>query len=336
MLYNIGLIVAAALLTGLAVVVIRYFGLWFRGWVTRAGIGLPSLVFMSLRGVKPAVIVDAQILAAQAGLDRTPSSKLEAHFLAGGDVLRLAQALIVAQRARIDLTWDAAAAIDLAGRDVLEAVRVSVNPVVIACPDLDSGRSTLDAVARDGVQLKVRVLVTVRTNLGQLIGGATERTVIARVGEGIVSAIGSCDAYTDALANPLIIARQVLEAGLDAQTAFQLVSVDIADITVGRNIGARLQMDQAEADMRVARAQAEQRRAMAIAHQQEMVAATVENQAALVLAEAKIPHAMAQAFRRGDSVRRGRRHALPMDRATAFPVIRRSPSRKRNRQISPL
>lgn len=315
MLYNIGLVVAAVVLLALAVVVIRYFGLWFRAWVTHAGISLPSLVFMSLRGVSPTVIVDAQVMAVQAGLPRTPSSKLEAHYLAGGNVLRLARALIAAQRARIELTWDAAAAIDLSGRDVLEAVRVSVNPIVIACPDPDTGRPTLDAVARDGIQLKVRVLVTVRTNLAQLIGGATERTIIARVGEGIVSAIGSCETYTVALANPLLIARKVLQSGLDSQTAFELVSVDIADITVGNNIGARLQMDQAEADMRVARALAEQRRAMAVARVQEMIAMTVESEAVRVLSEAAVPSAMAQAFRNGNTRRLAKRSVLPMDRA---------------------
>lgn len=324
MLSNIGLVVAAVVSVVLAVVVIRYFGLWFRGWVTRAGISLPSLVFMSLRGVNPAVIVDAQVLSVQAGLPRTLSSSLEAHYLAGGDVLRLARALIAAQRARIELTWDAAAAIDLAGRDVLEAVRVSVNPIVIACPDPETGRVTLDAVARDGVQLKVRVLVTVRTNLAQLIGGATELTIVARVGEGIVSAIGSCQTYREALANPLIIAHQVLRAGLDSQTAFELISVDIADITVGRNIGARLQMDQAEADMRVARAMAERRRAMAVARNQEMIARTVESQAVLVLSEVAIPTAMAEAFRAGNIGRRSARTSLAMDRSQAFPVIRRT------------
>lgn len=334
MLQNIGLVVAAIVATVIVAVTLRYFSLWFRGWVTRAGISLPSLVFMSLRGVNPAVIVDAQVLSVQAGLVRTPSSKLEGHYLAGGNVLRLARALIAAQRARIELSWDAAAAIDLAGRDVLEAVQVSVNPIVIACPDPDAGRPTLDAVARDGVQLQVRVLVTVRTNLAQLIGGATERTIVARVGEGIVSAIGSCQTYTEALRNPLLIAQQVLRAGLDAQTAFELVSVDIADITVGANIGARLQMDQAEADVRVARALAEQRRAMAVARHQEMVALTVENQATLVQSEAAIPPAIADAFRAGNTRRRASRGRLPKDRLQAFPVLRRSVSQGPQQRIS--
>lgn len=278
----------------------KYFNLWLRGFVTRAKIGPFNLVFMSLRKVNPQVIVDAKIMAVQAGLTDVSTHGLEAHFLAGGNLRRVVQALIAAHRARIDLNWDIAAAIDLAGRNVLEAVQTSVNPKVIDCPDPNrGGRRTLDGVAKDGIQLKARARVTVRTNLAQLVGGATEETVIARVGEGIVSAIGSSASHKEVLANPQLIARAVLAKGLDSQTAFEIVSIDIADVDVGENVGARLQADQAEADMRVARAKAEERRAMAVANEQQMKALTVENRARVVLAEADVPRAMADAFRRG-------------------------------------
>ncbi len=278
----------------------KYFNLWLRGFVTRAKIGPFNLVFMSLRKVNPQVIVDAKIMAVQAGLTDVSTQGLEAHFLAGGNVRRVIQSLIAAHRARIDLNWDTAAAIDLAGRNVLEAVQTSVNPKVIDCPDMNrGGRRTLDGVAKDGIQLKARARVTVRTNLAQLVGGATEETIIARVGEGIVSAIGSSASHKEVLANPQLIARAVLAKGLDSQTAFEIVSIDIADVDVGENVGARLQADQAEADMRVARAKAEERRAMAVANEQQMKALTVENRAHVVLAEAEVPKAMADAFRRG-------------------------------------
>jgi len=240
-------------------------------------------------------------MAVQAGLPDVSTDAIEAQLLAGGNVQRVTLALVAAHRAKIDLDWDTAAAIDLAGRDILEAVRLSVNPKVINCPDPEAGRgNTLDGVAQDGIQLKVRVRVTVRTNVSQLIGGATESTVIARVGEGIVSAIGSCETYKVALNDPLLITRQVIERGLDAETAFAIVSIDIADITVGANIGARLQIDQANADIRIARAEAEKRRSMAIARLQEMVALKRENEAAVVLAEAEIPVAIAAAYRAGN------------------------------------
>jgi uncharacterized protein YqfA (UPF0365 family) len=277
----------------------KYFNLWLRAFVTRARIGPLSLVFMSLRKVNPNLIVDAKISAVQAGITDIPTSALEAHYLAGGNVTRVIRALIAAHRASIDLDWDTAAAIDIAGRDVLEAVRTSVDPKVIDCPDTRHGRTTLDGVAKDGIQLKARARVTVRTNLGQLIGGATEDTIIARVGEGIVSAIGSSKSHKDVLANPTLIAEAVLRKSLDSQTAYAIVSIDIADIDVGDNVGARLQADQAEADMRVARAKAEQRRAEAVALEQEMQALTQENRAKVVLAEAEIPKAMAEAFSTG-------------------------------------
>ena len=279
----------------------RYFKLWLRAFVTRARIGLFSLIFMSLRKVNPTIIVDAKIMAVQAGLADITTQGLEAHYLAGGNIRRVIQAMIAAHRARIPLDWDTAAAIDLAGRNVLEAVQTSVNPIVIDCPDpRRHGRNTLDGVSKDGIQLLARARVTVRTNLSQLIGGATEETIIARVGEGIVSAIGSCKSHKDVLANPTLIARTVLNKGLDAQTAYSIVSIDIADIDVGQNIGARLQADQAEADVRIARAKAEERRAMAIAIEQEMVALTAENRAKVVLAEAEIPKAMAESYREGN------------------------------------
>lgn len=322
MFQTIGFVTAGALVIVLAGVTIRYTGLWFRGWVTQVGISLPALVFMSLRNVNPTTIVDAQVMSVQAGLPRIPNDQLEAHYLAGGDVQLLVRALIVAHRAQIELNWVTAAAIDLAGRNVLAAVRVSVNPVVIDCPDPVSGRDTLVAVSRDGIQLKVRVRVTVRTNLAQLIGGTTERTIVARIGEGIVSSIGSCATFREALENPLLIAQRVLRAGLDSQTAFELVSADIADITVGDNVGARLRIDQAEADIRVAQAGAEQRRAMAVARLQQMIALTVENTALVVLAEAEIPPAISQSFRAGNLARRARQTSLAKDSLSLFPSIK--------------
>jgi len=280
---------------------LRYFNLWLQAYVTKSRVSLLSLIAMSLRQVNSRAIVESKIMAVQSGLPAVSTSALEAHFLAGGNVAKVVQALIVAHRAKIDLDWDTAAAIDLSGRDILEAVQTSVNPKVIECPNQRSpGRKTLDGVARNGIQLKVRARVTVRSNLAQLIGGATEETVIARVGQGIVCAIGSCDTHKQVLANPMLIAREVLAKGLDSQTAFEIVSIDIADIVVGNNVGARLQADQAEADVRVARARAEERRAEAIAQEQAMRALTAENRARLVLAESEIPRAMADAFRLGN------------------------------------
>jgi uncharacterized protein YqfA (UPF0365 family) len=294
------LVIGGVFLLAAAYLIIRYFKLWLRSYVTKAKIGLISLVFMSLRKVNPHVIVDARVMAVQAGLTDVSTQALEAHFLAGGNIRRVVQALIAAHRAKIGLNWDTAAAIDLAGRNILEALQTSVNPKVIDCPDpRRGGRRTLDGVAKDGIQLKARARVTVRTNLSQLVGGATEETIIARVGEGIVSAIGSSLSHKEVLANPQLIARAVLEKGLDSQTAYEIISIDIADIDVGENIGARLQADQAEADMRVARAKAEERRAMAVAAEQSGKAATVENRAAVVLAESEVPKAQAEAYRQG-------------------------------------
>ncbi|HAW28411.1 MAG TPA: hypothetical protein DCY03_09880 [Planctomycetaceae bacterium] len=296
-------VVGIGILLGIVFVALfaRYFKLWIQAFSSRAKIGPLALVFMSLRKVKPSVIVDTKIMAVQAGLTDIPTQAFEAHYLAGGNVHRVVHALIVAHRARIDLDWDTASAIDLAGRNIISAVETSVDPKVIDCPDpKKSGRPTLDGVAKDGIQLKARARVTVRTNLSQLVGGATEETIIARVGEGIVSAIGSCESHKEVLANPSVIARNVLDRGLDTQTAFSIVSIDIADIDVGENIGARLRVDQAEADMRIAQALAEERRAEAVASEQEMIATTQENQAKVVLAEAEIPLAMADSFQEGN------------------------------------
>ena len=298
-------VVVAVAFAGLLLLVflalfMRYINLWISSVTTGAGIGPIKLVSMSLKKINPRVIVRAKIMSVQAGLPNITTNNLEAHYLAGGNVLRVVQSLIAATRARLGLNWDTASAIDLAGRDVLDAVRTSVDPKVIDCPDPSRhGRSTLDGVARNGIQLKARARVTVRTNLSQLVGGATEETVIARVGEGIVSAIGSSDSHERVLEQPMLIARAVLDKGLDSQPAFEIVSIDIADIDVGENVGARLQADQAEADMRVARAKAEERRAQAVAQEQEMNALTMENQAEVVLAESEVPKAIGDAFRSG-------------------------------------
>ena len=281
----------------------RYFGLWIQCVTTRANISLPSLLMMSLRKVSPTIIVRSKIMAVQAGLTRSypiSTKALEAHYLAGGNVPNVIKALIAAHRAGLtDLDWQTAAAIDLAGRDLLDAIRTSVYPKVIDCPDPKRGSSTLSAVAKDGVELKVRARVTVRTNIKQLVGGATEETVIARVGQGIVQAIGSTASYKLVLANPDSISRTVLSEGLEAQTAFEIVSIDIADVDVGENIGARLQADQAEAQVRVAQAKAEEQRAAYTAAEQEMIALIQENRAKVVMAEAAIPMAISQALADG-------------------------------------
>ena len=284
----------------------KYFTLWLQAYMSNARVGPLNLIWMGLRQVKPAVIVEGKIMAMQAGVGTDPETgittqRLEAHYLAGGDVPRVINAIIAAQRADIDLDFDRAAAIDLAGRDVLDAVRTSVYPKVIDCPDPEkSPKNTLSAVAKNGVELRIRARVTVRTNLAQLIGGATEETIIARVGEGIITSIGSAQDHLTVMENPDRISKAVLARGLDAHTAFEIVSIDIADIDIGENIGARLQADQAEADTRKAQALAEQRRANAIAHEQEMKAKVAENRAAVLLAQAEVPKAMAQAFREGN------------------------------------
>jgi uncharacterized protein YqfA (UPF0365 family) len=289
-----------------AAIVLNYGGVWFRAYMSSANISLLSLIGMSFRRVDNRIIVQGKIMSVQAGIGAEKDTavttrRLEAHYLAGGNVPNVIRAIIAAHRADIDLDFDRAAAIDLAGRDVLDAVQTSVYPKVIDCPDPKrSARTTLSAIAKNGVELKVRARVTVRTNIEQLIGGATEETIIARVGEGIITAIGSSDSHLQVMEHPDKISKAVLNRGLDAQTAFEIVSIDIADIDVGQNIGARLQADQAEADTRVARARAEQRRALAMAREQEMKAQVARNRASVVLAEAEVPLAMAAAFREGN------------------------------------
>ncbi len=296
---------AIAILFFLAIAFFFYGSLWFQAFMSRAQVSMISLISMSLMKIKSRVIVQAKIMAKQSGLPITgpmgiTTRRLVAHYLAGGNVPNVIRALIAAHRASLDLNFDQAAAIDLAGRDVLDAVRTCVNPKVIVCPDpRKSGRPTLSAIAKNGVELCVRAQVTVRTNLAQLIGGATEETIIARIGEGIITAIGSANNHFEVMENPDSISRAVVARGLDSQTAFRIVSIDIADIDVGQNIGARLQADQAEADTRVARAKAEERRAQALAKEQEMKAKVAENRAHVVEAEAKVPKSIAEAFRRG-------------------------------------
>jgi len=297
----------------IAIVLLFFFPIWFQAYMSSANVSLRSLVGMSFRRVNSRVIVQGKIMAMQARLGRERESgittkRLEAHYLAGGSVPKVITALIAAHRADIPLNFDQAAAIDLAGRDVLEAVQTSVYPKVIDCPDpTKSTKSTLSAIAKNGVELKVRARVTVRTNLDGLIGGATEETIIARVGEGIITSIGSADTHFQVMENPENISRAVLKKGLDSQTAFEIVSIDIADIDVGENIGARLQGEQAKADTRVAQAKAEERRAMAMAREQEMKSEVARNRARVVLAEAEVPQAMATAFRNGNMEATGAR-----------------------------
>ncbi len=278
----------------------RFFRWWIQSWMTGAGIGIWDLLGMTFRKVNPDVIVRSKIMAVQAGIGENQgvtSKALEGHYLAGGNVPLVIRSLIAANKAKLDLDYKLATAIDLAGRNILEAVQTSVNPKVIDCPSRGLGKESLDGVAQNGIQLKVKARVTVRANLRQLIGGATEETIVARVGEGIVSAIGTAKTHSEVLASPDRISKTVLARRLDSQTAFEIVSIDIADIMVGENIGARLQADQAEADMRVARANAEGRRAMAVAEEQEMIAQIEENRSKLVEAEAEVPKAIADAFR---------------------------------------
>ncbi len=275
------------------------FGLWLQALSAGAGVGMFELIGMRFRRVDPRIIVLSRIQAIRAGLDLS-TLQLESHYLAGGRPVNVVRALIAANRANIDLTFQTATAIDLAGRDILDAVQTSVNPKVIDCPNPQSGKTTVDAVAKDGIQVKAKARVTVRANIDRLVGGATEETIIARVGEGIVTTIGSAETYKQVLENPDKISSRVLEKGLDAGTAFEILSIDIADVDVGENIGAKLQADQAEADKRRFQAEAGKRRAMAMAVEQEMKALTQENRAKVVEAEAEIPRAMAEAFRSGN------------------------------------
>ncbi|MDR0434171.1 MAG: flotillin-like protein FloA [Gracilibacteraceae bacterium] len=267
-------------------------GLWISALAAGVNVGIFNLVGMRLRRVVPSRIVNPLIKSHKAGLNLN-SSQLEAHYLAGGNVDRVVNALIAAERAAIPLPFERAAAIDLAGRDVLQAVQMSVNPKVIETP-------TVSAVAANGIELKVKARVTVRANIDRLVGGAGEETILARVGEGIVTSIGSSESHKDVLENPDVISRAVLNKGLDSGTAFEILSIDIADVDVGKNIGATLQTDQAEADKRIAQAKAEERRAMAVAREQEMKASVEEMKAKVVEAEAEVPKAMAAALRDGN------------------------------------
>ncbi|MGI8435592.1 MAG: flotillin-like protein FloA [Chthoniobacterales bacterium] len=301
--YLIGIGVIALVVFILFLIVSRFFGLWLRARIANAPVGLGKMIGMSLRKVPVGLIVDNRITAVKAGIE-VPSDPLEAHFLAGGDVTHVILALVAADKAGISLDFNRACAIDLAtkgtGKTVLEAVRTSINPKVIDCPNPAMGRTTIDGVAQDGIGVKVRARVTVRSHLDRFVGGATEETIIARVGEGIVSSIGSAPSYKEVLENPDRISKTVLAKGLDSGTAFEILSIDIADVDVGENIGAKLQAEQADADKRVAQAKAEVRRAAAVAVEQEMRAKTQEQRAKVVEAEALVPQAMADAFRSGN------------------------------------
>lgn len=286
----------------LAFIVLSFFNVWLRAWLAGAYVGFTELVAMRLRQVPYGLVVDARITAKKAGIDISIDD-IEAHFLAGGNVVQTVQAIIAAQKAGIALNWGRACAIDLAtkgsGKSVVEAVRTSVDPKVIDCPNPEGGRTTIDGVAKDGIQVKVKARVTVRTNLDRFVGGAKEDTIIARVGEGIVTTIGSADSYKAVLESPDSISKVVLQRGLDVGTAFEILSIDIADVDVGENVGAKLQEAQAEANKNMAQAQAEIRRAAAVALEQEMKARVQEMQAKVVEAQALVPQAMAEAFRNG-------------------------------------
>jgi uncharacterized protein YqfA (UPF0365 family) len=303
--YLIGLLAIIVLL--IVAFLLNFIKIYVRAAVSGAKVPLMTLVGMWLRKVNTKLVVDSRIQAVKAGLDLT-SNDLEAHFLAGGNVMNVVRALIAADKANIELTFQQAAAIDLAGRDVNEAVKTSVYPMVINCPDQNSSNGYLDAVSRDGIRLLVKARVTVRANLQRLVGGATEETIIARVGQGIVSAIGSSETYKHVLENPDDISRRVLQSGLDANTAFEIVSIDIADVSVAgvsgtrevANVGALLETERAEADKKLRQAEAEGRRAMAIAAEQEMRARVQEMQSKVIEAQAEIPQAIAEAFRSGN------------------------------------
>ena len=303
---GLGVIIIVALV--IFAIVAQFFGLWLQAYFSKASVRFTDLIGMRLRKVDSRTIVLCKIQLVKAGVEEITVNDLESHYLARGRVRNVSDAMVAANRANLDLNWKKACAIDLAGRDIVDAVNTSVNPKVIDCPGVDgasSGVDKLDAVAKDGIRLLVKARVTVRTNLPRLIGGATEETVIARVGQAIVSGIGSSGSYKDVLENPDGIAQKALNSGLDAGTAFEILSVDIADVSVAgvaqeANVGAKLQADQAEADLRRFRAEAEKRRAMAVASEAEMSARVEENRAKLVLAEAEVPLAIADAFRSGN------------------------------------
>lgn len=295
-------IVGLVVLAGVAILILAFFKVWLKAWLSGAPVGIPTLLAMRLRGNPYSLIVDARITAAKAGMDLAVEN-FEQHYMAGGDVIQTTMGLINAMKAGIELPWDRACAIDLATKgtpkSIIEAVRTSINPKVIDCPDSSGGRATIDGVAKDGIQVKVRARVTVRSNLDRYVGSAQEETIIARVGEGIVTTIGSAESYKWVLENPDSISRNVLERGLDTGTAFEILSIDIADVDVGENVGAKLQEAQAEANKNMAQAQAEIRRAAAVALEQEMKAKVQEMQAKVVEAQAEVPLAMADALKTG-------------------------------------
>ncbi len=291
-------IVLGFMAIGSSIVLGSYISLWFQAFVSGTPVSLFNIIGMSLRKIPPKIIVNALINAHKAGLRQITVSDLETHYLAGGKILDVVSSLIAAEKANIPLDWKRATAIDLAGRDMLDAVRTSVNPKVIDCPDRARG-DYITGVAKDGVQLQCRARVTVRTNIAQLVGGATEETIIARVGEGIIGAIGAAETHLIVLENPQMISKRVLDKGLDAQTAFEILSIDMADIVIGENIGAKLRADKAESDKRIAQAKAEERRAMAVAMEQENSAEVKAKEAKLIESQASVPQALAEALRQG-------------------------------------
>lgn len=307
LLVTIGMIIGAIVVLVIIGVFVSFLNIWVRAVTASARVSFINLLAMKLRGVPPKLIVDSRIQAVKAGLEME-TTDLEAHYLAGGHVTQVVLALIAADKANLDLNFQQAAAIDLAGRDVYDAVRTSVNPKVIDCPDPAKSSGMLDAVAKDGIRLLVKARVTVRADLRRLVGGATEETIIARVGQGIVSAIGSSLTYKDVLENPDHISKKVLSSGLDSQTAFKIVSIDIADVSVAgvsgvrevANVGALLETERAEADKKLRQAEAEGRRAMAIATEQEMKARVQEMQAKVIEAQAEVPRSIAHAFNEGN------------------------------------
>jgi uncharacterized protein YqfA (UPF0365 family) len=298
-LWVLGGVIAVVFALFVLIFFFSYASLFVQAMLAGAYVGPFELIQMRLMGVSPGVIVRSRIMGVKAGVP-LQTGPLMAHYLAGGNVPNVTRAMVSASKAGIPLPFAMATAIDLAGRDVVQAVNMYVKPAVIDCPDPSKGRTTVDAVAKDGIQVKAKCRVTVRANVEKLVGGAWMETIIARVGEGIVTTIGSSETYKVVLENPDMISKRVLEKALDAGTAFEIVSIDIADVDVGENIGAKLQADQAEADKRVAQALAERRRAMAVAREQEMQALVAENRAKVVLAEAEIPKAIAQALREGN------------------------------------
>jgi uncharacterized protein YqfA (UPF0365 family) len=292
------IIVAGIVFLVIVAFVLQFFKLWIQAQLSGAGVSILDMIGMKFRKVNLETIVINRIRAVKAGME-VPTNALETHYLAGGRVSNVVSAMIAARGAKIELPWTLATTIDLAGRDILDAVNTSVNPKVIDCPASAGPRATIDAVAKDGIQLKCKARVTVRTNIGRLVGGATEETIIARVGQGIVSTIGSATDHKQVLENPDEISKTVMKSGLDAGTAFEILSIDIADIDVGDNIGAKLQTDQANANKQMAQAEAEKRRALAVAQEQEFKAEEQKNRATVVLAEAEVPKALAEAFRAG-------------------------------------